>query len=190
MAFLPMPRDQGGLGSIELRVTRDPSAVAPHIHQVLGAIDPNIALRGIRTLEEQIDRTLTEERMFTGLLGVFGGLALVLACVGLYGMMAYAVAGRTGEIGIRMALGAMRSDVVSMILRETFLLAAVGVALGIPAALATTHLLRSLLFGLTPTDPATIGAMALLMLGVAALAGFVPARRAAGVDPIEALRHE
>ncbi len=190
MAYLPLQDDDGFAASIDVPVVKDPGAVAPHIRQVLKEVNPNLTLRTIRTLEEQIDRTLSQERLFTSLLGFFGVLALLLACVGLYGVMAYAVAGRTSEIGICMALGARRIDVVSMVLRETLLLVTIGVALGIPAALATTHLLRSLLFGLTATDPVTIGAMAFLMLGTAALAGALPARRAASVDPIVALRCE
>ena len=146
--------------------------------------------KAITTLEEQIDGTLIQERLVAKLLGFFGLLALVLACVGLYGVMSYAVVRRTSEIGIRMALGARRTDVTSMVLRETLVLVIAGVALGVPAALASTHLLRSLLFGLTPTDPVTIGAMSVLMLAIAVLAGYVPARRAANVDPMVALRYE
>jgi len=156
----------------------------------LKQVSNSIVLRSMNTLEEQINGTLIQERLVAKLLGFFGLLALALACVGLYGVMSYAVVRRTSEIGIRMALGAQRTDVMSMVLRETLVLVITGVALGVPAALVSAKILRSLLFGLTPTDPVTIGVMSLLMLGIAALAGYLPARRAARVDPMVALRHE
>ena len=190
MVYLPVAQGTGFAESIEVRTTNDPNALAPQIRQVLKQVSNSIVLRSMNTLEEQINGTLIQERLVAKLLGFFGLLALVLACVGLYGVMSYAVVRRTSEIGIRMALGARRTDVTSMVLRETLVLVIAGVALGVPAALASTHLLRSLLFGLTPTDPVTIGAMSVLMLGIAALAGYLPARRAARVDPMVALRHE
>ncbi len=190
MVYLPVAQGAGFAESIEVRTADDPNALAPRIHQVLKQVNKSIVLRSMKTLEEQIDGTLLQERLVAKLLGFFGLLALALACVGLYGVMSYAVVRRTSEIGIRMALGAQRTDVMSMVLRETLVLVIAGVALGVPAALASTHLLRSLLFGLTPTDPVTIGAMSVLMLGIAALAGYLPARRAARVDPMVALRHE
>ena len=190
MVYLPVAQGTGFAESIEVRTTNDPNALAPQIRQVLKQVSNSIVLRSMNTLEEQINGTLIQERLVAKLLGFFGLLALVLACVGLYGVMSYGVVRRTSEIGIRMALGARRTDVTSMVLRETLVLVIAGVALGVPAALASTHLLRSLLFGLTPTDPVTIGAMSVLMLGIAALAGYLPARRAARVDPMVALRHE
>jgi ABC-type antimicrobial peptide transport system permease subunit len=115
---------------------------------------------------------------------------LLLTCVGLYGVMSYAVTRRTNEIGVRMALGARGADVVRMVMRETMLLVAIGMAIGLGAALATTRLIATLLFGLSPNDPVTIAAAALLMIIVAAFAGYLPARRAARVDPMTALRCE
>jgi ABC-type antimicrobial peptide transport system permease subunit len=123
-------------------------------------------------------------------LGFFAATALLLACVGLYGVMAYTVTRQTKEIGIRMALGASRRRLVSMVLQDTLRLAVIGVGLGIPAALLTTRFLDSLLLGLAPTDPATVAATALSLLAVSVLAGGRPARRAASVDPIVALRYE
>ncbi len=190
MVYLPVAQGTGFAESIEVRTTNDPNALAPQIRQVLKQVSNSIVLRSMNTLEEQINGTLIQERLVAKLLGFFGLLALVLACVGLYGVMSYGVVRRTSEIGIRMALGARRTDVTSMVLRETLVLVIAGVALGVPAALASTHLLRSLLFGLTPTDPVTIGAMSVLMLAIAVLAGYVPARRAANVDPMVALRYE
>jgi ABC-type antimicrobial peptide transport system permease subunit len=122
--------------------------------------------------------------------GFFGLTALLLACIGLYGLMAYTVTRRTHEIGIRMALGAQARDVLRLVMQETLLLVLLGVALGLGAAVATTRLISSLLFGLSATDPATLSLAALLLVAVAALAGYLPARRAASVDPIVALREE
>jgi len=122
--------------------------------------------------------------------GFFGVLALVLASIGLYGILAYNVAGRTNEIGLRMALGAARRDVIWMVLREALLLTLIGVLIGVPLAVASGRLVSSLLFGLTPSDPLSIGLAAIVMLAVAALASYLPARRAAQVDPMVALRYE
>jgi ABC-type antimicrobial peptide transport system permease subunit len=190
MAYLPMSQSTRGLGQIHIRTAGDPNPVAAAIPAIVRDVDQSLKVRTIRTLDAEIDRTLGQERLITSLLGFFGTLALLLACVGLYGVMAFAVAGRTSEIGIRMALGAERTGVLAMILRETLMLVVIGVALGIPAALASTHLLASVLFGVTPNDPATIAGTTLLMLAVAACAGFIPARRAAAVDPMVALRCE
>jgi ABC-type antimicrobial peptide transport system permease subunit len=130
------------------------------------------------------------ERMLAKLSSFFSLLALLLSCVGLYGVMSYDVARRTREIGIRMALGAQRRSVVGLVMRQTMLLVIIGVVIGLGAALASTRLIASLLYGLTPNDPLTIALAGLLLLTVAALAGYLPARRAARVDPMIALRHE
>ena len=134
--------------------------------------------------------TIGRERVFARLLTLFGGFALALASFGLYGAMAYAVARRTGEIGVRMALGASRARVQRMILRQVAVLAGIGLLVGVPLALFTGRLLDSLLFGLTPTDPATLIVAAATMLAVVMLAGAVPARRAARIDPLSAIRTE
>jgi ABC-type antimicrobial peptide transport system permease subunit len=128
--------------------------------------------------------------MLAELSGVFGVLALVLACVGLYGTMSYAVARRTSEIGIRIALGARRGEMLWMVLRETLLLVALGVTIGLAASMVATRFLQDYLFGLKPTDPVTIGAAAMMLAVIAVLAGYLPARRAARVDPMTALRYE
>jgi predicted permease len=189
LAYLPM--DAGaGLGIMHVRTAGDPAAVAAAIPSVVRGEDATVRVRSIQTLDAEIDRTLGEERMITQLLGFFGILALVLASVGLYGVMAFAVTSRTAEIGIRMALGAARADVVTMVLRETLVLVGIGAILGIAAAAASTRLLERLLFGVTPTDPLTIAGTTLLMLAVAALAAAIPAKRAAAVDPLVALRYE
>jgi len=153
------------------------------------AVNPNILI-SFHVFETEIRNSLLRERLMATLSGFFGGLALLLACIGLYGIMSYGVAGRTGEIGIRMALGAQGRNVLWLIMRETLLLVVIGIAVGLPAVLAGTWWISSLLYGLAPGDPVSIGIASLLMMGVAAAAGYIPARRAARVDPIEALRQE
>jgi predicted permease len=201
MAFLPLSQrpespavgfgNVAALGVIHLRVLGDPGDVAGQIRGLLKQVHPALAVGRISMLDADIERTsMGRELMMTRLVSFFGLLALLLACVGLYGVMSYTVARRTNEIGIRMALGARQTDLAGMMLRDTAGLVIGGVALGIPAALASTRLIESLLFGLTPTDPATIGGVTLVMLTVGGLAGLLPAWRAAQVDPMIALRHQ
>jgi ABC-type antimicrobial peptide transport system permease subunit len=152
--------------------------------------DRDLPIINIRTQQEQIDATMQQERMFAALTTGFGVLALALACVGIYGIMAYSVANRTNEIGIRLALGAQPGQVRRMILRESGWLASAGVVVGVAAALALTRLVKSMLYGVQPWDPATLVAGGLLLLAVALAASWIPARRAAGVQPMDALRHE
>ena len=137
-----------------------------------------------------IEATILRERLMATLSGFFGLLALLLACIGLYGILSYGVANRINEIGIRMALGAQRRDVSWLILREALWLVIAGVAVGLPIIFAVTRLAATLLFGLTPTDPVSLFLAALLMMAVAMVAGYVPARRATRVDPLVALRYE
>ena len=178
----------------ELRTAMSPTALVPSVRASVASVDRNVPLFGITTETQQSDESLLQERLFAKLTSFFGLLALLLACVGLYGILSYAVARRTPEIGIRMALGAQQADVMRMILRETCLLVASGVAIGVPAALGATRLASSvisdLLYGLKTTDVPTITVAALLLIGVAVCAGFFPARRAARVDPMVALRYE
>jgi ABC-type antimicrobial peptide transport system permease subunit len=144
----------------------------------------------VRTQVAQIDATTTQERIFAVLTTSFGGLALVLACIGIYGIMAYTVAMRTNEIGIRIALGAQVRSVVLMVLGETTWLVGIGLVLGILVAVGLTRLVRSMLFGLGPTDPVTFIGASLLLFAVALLAAWGPARRASLINPVIALRHE
>ncbi len=174
----------------EVRTAGDPSVLAPAIRRVAQGLDSNLALYDVRSQKEQVDETLFQERLFARLTGFFGSLALLLGCIGVYGVMAFAVTRRTREIGIRMALGANRSEIVGMVLRETLALVAIGVALGVMAALEASRLVATFLFGLKPNDPLTIAVAALLMVAAAAFAGYVPARRASHVDPMVALRYE
>src|SRR5262249_51044876 len=150
----------------------------------------DIPVTKVKTLAAEVDESLAQERLVATLSGFFGLLALALSCIGLYGLMSYAVTRRTNEIGVRMALGAQSRDVLKMVMRETMLLAALGVGLGLGAAMAVARLISGLLFGLTATDPLTMTAATLVMIAVATLAGSLPARRAARVDPMVALRHE
>lgn len=173
-----------------VRFSRDPAALAGAVHAAVRDVDPNLPVFNLRTQQEQIDRLFTQERLFAQLCTFFGGIALLLAAVGLYGLMSYAVVRRTGEIGLRMALGALPGQVLRMILRESLLLVAVGAVLGLGGAFAATRLIATMLFGLSPADPVTYGAVTALLVLVAALACLIPARRAARVDPMTALRTE
>jgi predicted permease len=176
--------------TVQLRTDGDPASYAATIQRVVREIDPQLQVVELQTMSEAVNETLVQERFVAQLGGAFSLFALLLACVGLYGVMSYAVARRTNEIGVRMALGAQRRDVVWLVMREVALLVALGVGAGLAAAMATTRLVSALLFDLTPNDPATIALATLLMIGVAALAGYLPARRAAQVDPLVALRQE
>jgi putative ABC transport system permease protein len=159
------------------------------LKRATGALSPQSTIK-FEVLREQIQNSLMSERLMATLSGFFGLLALVLACVGLYGLVSYGVASRTHEIGIRLALGAQPRDVRLMILRESLLLVLVGVAVGLPCALTAPRLVAAFLFGLTPADPLSIS-LAVGALVVAALAaGYIPARRATKVDPLIALRYE
>jgi ABC-type antimicrobial peptide transport system permease subunit len=153
-------------------------------------LDNNLPLFDVKTQSAQIEGSLFQERLIARLSSFFGGLSLLLACIGLYGLLSYEVARRTREIGVRMALGARPSDVLRLIVSQGVVLSAAGVSLGILASLGATRYLASLLYGVHPFDPLTFAAVALL-LGVVALAAcFLPARRAMRVDPMVALRHE
>jgi predicted permease len=178
----------------ELRTAVVPLSLVPSVRAAVGAIDRNVPLSGVGTESQQVDDNLLQERLFAKLSGFFGIVALLLACVGLYGILSYAVARRTSEIGIRMALGAQQADVLSMVLRETLVLVVAGVFLGIPASLAATRyassLISDLLYGIKANDAPTISLATVVLMTVALFAGFLPARRATKVDPMVALRHE
>jgi predicted lysophospholipase L1 biosynthesis ABC-type transport system permease subunit len=174
----------------EIRTAGPPSAVAASMREILHEIDPNLPVFGVMSQSEQIASSIARERLFARLATLLGGIAILLSAIGLYGLLAYGVARRTPEIGLRMALGAPQTVVRWMVLRESLVLVVLGVAVGIPSALAGTAILQSLLFGLDARDPATLVGACLLMIAIALSAGYLPARRAARVDPMIALRAE
>jgi predicted permease len=176
--------------NLVVRTTLPRAALAPAVRVVMKAYDPSLSGSEFVTLTEIVDQAVAPRRLITYLLGAFSSLALLLALIGLYGVIAYSVGQRTKEIGIRLAVGAQRGDVVSMILGEGFKMSTAGVAIGLIAALLLTRVLNSLLFGITATDPAIFAFIAGILVAVALFASFIPARRAAKVDPMEALRYE
>jgi len=186
------PYSQGGepMSNLVVRYSGAPEDVVRQARQAIREVNRNLPVDGVVSLSEHISRSLARQRLVARLASFFGLLALLLACVGLYGVLSYAVARRTNEIGIRMALGARRGDVIWLVSREALALAVAGVAIGLLASLAATRTAATLLYGLEPNDPPTIAAATLLLLAVAALAGYLPARRAARVDPMAALRDE
>ncbi|HKS94902.1 MAG TPA: ABC transporter permease [Terriglobia bacterium] len=190
--YVPALQDVKSLAgmSFEVRTAGDPKQMASAVRRAAQDLDPNLALYDVRTQVEQTNMTLFQERLFARLTSFFGLLAALLACIGVYGIMAFAAGKRTREIGIRMALGASRGEIQAMVLGETLVLLSIGIVVGIVMALETSRLISTLLFGLKPTDPLTIAVAALLMVAAAVFAGYVPARRAAKVDPMVALRYE
>ena len=160
------------------------------VRSVVKELIPNLQLGGVQTLRERLDQSLTGQQQQTRLLTVFGLLALLLSAIGIYGVMAYSVAQRARAIGIRMALGAHKRNVLALVVRQGMTLVASGVAVGLIATFAVTRLIATLLFGVTAADPATFGLTALLLVAVAVLASYLPARKATKVDPLVALRYE
>jgi len=185
------PSQWAGVGGIsfELRY-RSGSGLVDEVRRAVAAIDSNVPIFRVKTLRAQTDDSLLRERLLATLSSFFGGLALLLACLGLYGLMAYTVARRTAEIGIRMALGAQRGEIVWMILHETLWLVVGGIAFGIPLALWLSRYAKALLFGVTSTDPAIVAISVAALAGVSVFAGLLPAWRASRVDPMVALRWE
>jgi predicted permease len=174
----------------EIRTALRPDSIAPSLRAAVQSIDPDLPLQDIRTQQEQIDASMQQERIIAALTASFGVLALILACVGVYGVMAYSVAQRTSEIGIRMALGSLPRQVLAMILSEAGWISVAGIACGLGATLLLTRLVKSLLFATQPNDPLVLSASALLLAAVGLAASWIPARRAASVEPMQALRHE
>ena len=174
--------------SFLVRTTSSPQSLAPAMRAVLKEVDKDQPLQSVATLEDVIGATIAEPRFQGRLLAIFSGLALVLSVIGFYGVLAYSVAERSHEIGIRMALGAEKGAVLGMVLRRTLVLAMAGVVLGAAGAFAVTGVLKNFLFQVTPTDPATFATVAAVLAAAALLAGLLPTQRAARVDPAITLR--
>jgi predicted permease len=173
-----------------LRTGGDPINYMGTIQRLVREIDTKLQVINLQTMTDVVDESLMRERFLAQIASALSLFALLLACIGLYGVMSYAVTGRANEIGIRMALGATVHDVVRLVMREVTLLIVIGVGIGMTAAVATTRFVSAILYGLEPTDPLTLTLATLLMISVTALAGYLPARRAAQVDPMVALRQE
>jgi predicted permease len=182
--------DGGMQMTYEVSTRMDPAAIVPSVRAAVASVDPNLPVLDVRTQQQQIDSTMRPERIFANLSAGFGVLALVLASIGMYGIMAYSVSRRTNEIGIRMAMGAQPRLVLGMVLREASRLVAIGVVVGVCAALGMGRVIASMLYGLNSWDPVTLISSGALLIGVAIAASWIPARRAASVDPMRALRHE
>src|SRR5262249_51893114 len=190
MVYLPIWSDGSSIRTLCLRTKSKPELIAAAVRRDAASLDAAIPVQQTITLADQFDNNISQERMVTMLCSFFGALALALAAVGLYGVMAHSVANRVREIGIRMALGARRGEVLWLVLRETALMVGIGAVIGIPAALALTRLVASFLFGLTPQDPLSLIAATLILIAITVLAGYIPAHRATRVDPMVALRYE
>jgi ABC-type antimicrobial peptide transport system permease subunit len=193
MAYLPvmqLTEDDQYAYWLQVRTQQDPSLMASAVRGALAEIDPNLPVLDVKTIGQQVDLRMGNERFISQLSGFFSLLALLLASIGLYGVMNYDVARRTNEIGVRMALGAQTKGVLWLVLKESIALLSLGIAIGIPAALAAVRMLQSQLFGLSPHDPLTFSTAIVTVTVVTLLAAYFPAARAAKVDPMIALRYE
>jgi predicted permease len=189
--FVPYLADRhlGGM-TVYVRTSAEPAQILPLLRSCVHDLDANLPLYSMRTMEDQVSNSLLIERLVSGLAAIFGGLATLLAGIGLYGVMAYTVERRTREIGIRMALGALRGDVIWLVMREVLVLVGIGVTVGLACSLGLAQYVQSQLYGVTRDDPATIALATLGLAMVAAFAGYVPALRASRADPMQALRYE
>jgi predicted permease len=188
--FLPVSQISPEGMTYALRTTGDPMAYVRSVREIVRQADSRIPVTNVVTQAAEIDRTISQEVTFAKLCTGFAVLALLIACVGIYGTMSYSVARQVSEIGIRMALGAQRRAVAWMVLRRVLLLSAVGLLIGVPAVLSTSKIVESLLFDTQPNDPGTLVLAGAVLVTAAILAGYAPARRASRIDPLAALRHE
>jgi predicted permease len=190
VVYLPITQDFAPAVTLQVRTAGRPETVIGTVRSQLQSLDTNVAITNVQTIQGIMRQGLWAPRMGAGLLTVFGGLALILAAVGVYGVLSYSVSQQTREIGIRMSLGAQQGQVLRLVIGQGIKLAVAGLALGIVAALALTRVLSSLLFGVSAHDPVTFGGVSLVLVTAAILACYIPARRATKVDPIIALRYE
>jgi putative ABC transport system permease protein len=173
-----------------VRTDGDPLAIVGAVREEIARVDRDQPVAAIQTMEARRSASVAQRRLQVNVLGAFAGLAILLAAIGIYGVMSYAVAARAPELAIRLALGATGRDVVALVLRRGFASAVLGIAIGVGAALLLTRVLRSLLFGVTATDPQVFVTIVLLLSATAWLAAYLPARRASALDPLATLRHE
>ena len=176
--------------TLVVRTSGDPAALVPAIRSEIHALDESVTVSQVQTMQQVVDDATAQPLFYMLLLGTFAVVALTLAAVGIYGVMSYSVSRRTHEIGVRMALGAKQSDVLKLVTGQGMILALVGTAVGSAGALFLARLMSCLLYGVLPTDPLTFAVVAAVLAAVALLASYIPARRAAKVDPMVALRHE
>jgi ABC-type antimicrobial peptide transport system permease subunit len=188
--YLPYTQREWGFGDFEVRYSGDFSTIAAEVQQAIHAVDRRLPITHVMTLDAQVANTFTNQTIIAELSAFFGLMAVFLSCIGLYGLMSYLVGRRTGEIGIRMALGANRSEVAWQVLREIGLLVLAGIVIGLPLTLSGIRLVRNMLYGLSGTDLFSLMAATALLLFAGMAAGYLPARRAASVDPVIALRDE
>jgi putative ABC transport system permease protein len=188
--YLPYLQPTEDASFVIVRTTNEPNQIVPALRKEIIALDKNAPIYDVKTMKERSAKATSRTRFSALLLGIFAALALVLSAVGIYGVMAYAVSGRTREIGIRMALGANRRNVLGLVMRDGIILTISGVALGVAGALAATRVLESQLYGVETTDATTFAVVSLLLAAVALAASYIPARRATKVDPMIALRYE
>jgi predicted permease len=188
--YFPVTQQVRYLNDFAVRYDGDFGAVASAVRHAIHDVDRNLPISNVTTLNEQVNRSITDQRLVAQLSTFFGLLAVFLSCIGIYGLMSYVVTRRTNEIGIRIALGAERSDVRWMVMREILLLVALGIAIGVPVAVAGNRLISNMLFGLQPADPVSLIVAVGAMFIVAIIAGYLPARRASLVEPMVALRYE
>jgi putative ABC transport system permease protein len=190
LAYLPLTQDYSPAATMQVRTTGKPEPVIATVRSHVQSLDTNLALTNWNTIGELLDQGLWAPRMGAALLTVFGGVALILAVVGVYGVLSYSVNQQTREIGIRMAMGAQTGSVLSLVVKQGMRLAIVGLVLGLVVAFAAMRVLSSLLFGVNAHDPLIFGGVTLILATAAILACYIPARRAAHVDPLVALRYE
>jgi predicted permease len=188
--YVPYSQTRMGSAVFEVRTAGAPAGVMGGLREIARQIDPNLPLTDVSTQIEQVEQRFAQEKLFAQAYTLFGGLALLLASIGLFGLMSYSVSRRTNEIGIRMALGAQRQHVLKLVLGESMMLVVLGILIGVAIALSASHLISTLLFGLPPRDPLSMMAAVAVMVVVSALAGYLPARRASKVDPMVALHYE